>query len=109
MISAHSSKSNNINGQSDSDCSMNSLKQSNNLKNKNSQNLSSKQSSTQASLTGGEDQQPSLENQNLRIPVVFEWNGPNESVFLTGSFCNWKQKFQMTKITDNLFQITLVK
>lgn len=109
MISAHSSKSDNINGQSDSDCSVNSLKQSNNLKNKNSQNLSSKQSSTQASLSGGEDQQPSIENQNSRVPVVFEWSGPNQSVFLTGSFCNWKQKFQMTKVTDNLFRITLVK
>ena len=43
-----------------------------------------------------------------RLPTVFEWKGENNVVYITGSFCHWKQKFQMNKISDCLFQITLV-
>ena len=93
-----------LKSESDTDSSMNSLKQSNT----NKINSSSKQSSTRASFSsGGEEQQPSIDPQICRVPTLFEWKGKNETVFLTGSFCNWKQKFQMPKITDDLFQITL--
>ncbi len=92
-----------LKSESDTDSSMNSLKQSN----KNKNDYSSKQSSTCASFSSGEEQQSSIDPQICRIPTLFEWNGKNDTVFLTGSFCNWKQKFQMPKITENLFQITL--
>ena len=88
--------------ESDTDSSMNSLKQSR----KNKIDSSSKHSSTQASSSSGEEQQTSIDS-ICRVPTLFEWKGKNQTVFLTGSFCNWKQKFQMSKITDDLFQITL--
>ena len=40
------------------------------------------------------------------IPTVFEWKGT--LVFITGSFCNWKQKFKMIKL-ESTFQLIIVK
>ena len=42
------------------------------------------------------------------IPTVFEWKGEGTSVFITGSFCNWKQKFKMIKL-ESTFQLIIVK
>ena len=42
------------------------------------------------------------------IPTVFEWKGEGHSVFITGSFCNWKQKFKMIQL-ESSFQLIIVK
>ena len=40
-------------------------------------------------------------------PITFKWEKEEkESVYLTGSFCNWKQFFLMPKI-DNIYTVTL--
>ena len=31
------------------------------------------------------------EKNNNKIPVTFEWTGGGNSVYLSGSFCNWNQ------------------
>lgn len=42
------------------------------------------------------------------FPVEFRWKDPAEAVYLTGNFCNWKQKFLMPKV-DNEFLLILVR
>ena len=42
------------------------------------------------------------------IPTLFNWIGPAKNVFLTGSFCNWKQKIRMVQ-TGECFQVIIVK
>ena len=34
---------------------------------------------------------------NIRLCTVFEWDGKGRYVYLTGSFCNWHQFFEMEK------------
>ena len=41
------------------------------------------------------------------IPTVFEWKGEGSAVFITGSFCNWKQKFKIIKL-ESAFQLIIV-
>lgn len=33
-----------------------------------------------------------------KIPTLFEWKGVNKSVFITGSFCNWKKRIKMNHL-----------
>ena len=35
-----------------------------------------------------------------RFPIVFEWEGNENNVYLTGSFCDWHQFFEMEKLED---------
>ena len=48
-----------------------------------------------------------------RFPTVFEWEGDGSNVYLTGSFCDWQQFFEMEKSEDinnkknNKFFLTL--
>lgn len=48
-----------------------------------------------------------------RIATVFRWDGNGKSVYLTGSFCDWHQIFEMEKCEDpinknnNKFYLTL--
>ena len=42
------------------------------------------------------------------IQVEFRWKDPAEAVYLTGNFCNWKQKFLMPKV-DNEVLLVLVR
>lgn len=42
------------------------------------------------------------------VPVEFTWKGDCDLVYLTGSFCNWKQKFIMQQTTKGLFTLALV-
>ena len=46
------------------------------------------------------------ENNSL-IPTTFEWDNGGNSVFLTGSFCQWKQFFLMKKDLENNFVLNL--
>ena len=40
------------------------------------------------------------------IPVPFIWKDKADTVYVTGSFCNWKQKFIMNK-NNNEFSLIL--
>jgi hypothetical protein len=35
-----------------------------------------------------------------RFPIIFEWEGNENNVYLTGSFCDWHQFFEMEKVED---------
>ena len=41
------------------------------------------------------------------IPTTFEWDQGGNSVYVTGSFCNWKQFFLMQKVIPGSFILTL--
>jgi len=42
-----------------------------------------------------------------KIPVTFEWESDGNSVYLSGSFCNWKQFFLMEKQPNGKHVLTL--
>lgn len=42
-----------------------------------------------------------------KIPTTFEWDKGGNIVYVTGSFCNWKQYFLMKKEDNNHFLLTL--
>lgn len=42
------------------------------------------------------------------IPVDFIWKGSCDLVYITGSFCNWKQKFLMQQTSKGVFSLNLV-
>jgi hypothetical protein len=42
-----------------------------------------------------------------KIPITFEWDNGGNTVYVTGSFCNWKQDFLMKKEKFNRFLLTL--
>ena len=43
----------------------------------------------------------------IMIPVTFEWDKGGNNVYLTGSFCNWKQFFLMKKEKNGKFILNL--
>ena len=46
-------------------------------------------------------------NKKETQPITFEWEKEeNDTVYLTGSFCNWRQFFIMPK-NDNIYKLTL--
>lgn len=49
----------------------------------------------------------SEKNINNKFPVVFEWNGGGNSVYLSGDFCNWNQLFLMQKNSEGKFILQL--
>jgi len=46
-------------------------------------------------------------NENEDVSIIFEWKEPASTVYLIGSFGNWKQRFFMDKYGDS-FRIILV-
>ena len=50
---------------------------------------------------GGENNKQEKEKEIEKIKTLFEWDGGGEIVYLTGSFCNWKQFFKMEKNENN--------
>lgn len=48
-----------------------------------------------------------IETKDFKVPMLFEWKEGGGVVYLTGSFCNWNQKFLMNQI-GNKFEIALV-
>ena len=43
----------------------------------------------------------------LKFPVIFEWDNGGKNVYVTGSFCNWKQFFLMKKEENGKFILNL--
>ena len=46
-------------------------------------------------------------NINNKIPTMFEWSFKGNNVYLTGSFCNWKEFFLMKKDENGIFRLIL--
>jgi hypothetical protein len=46
-------------------------------------------------------------NEAMKIPIAFEWDNGGSNVYVTGSFCNWKQFFLMKKSEDGKFILNL--
>ena len=44
---------------------------------------------------------------NNKVPTMFEWSFKGNLVYLTGSFCNWKQFFLMKKDENGIFRLIL--
>ena len=47
------------------------------------------------------------ENKLEEINTVFEWDGDGELVYITGSFCDWKNFYKMTKNDKGIFTVAL--
>ena len=47
-------------------------------------------------------------NKINEIETLFEWNGGGESVYITGSFCDWKDFFKMNKNNNGIFSLRLL-
>lgn len=47
------------------------------------------------------------DSKNNKIPTMFEWSFKGNSVYLTGSFCNWKQFFLMKKDETGIYRLIL--
>lgn len=48
-----------------------------------------------------------ISENNALIPTTFEWDNGGNSVYLTGSFCQWKQFFLMKKDSSKNFVLNL--
>jgi hypothetical protein len=59
---------------------------------------------TQAETTISID---NIEIKEIKIPITFTWKEGGTNVYVTGSFSNWNQWFQMVKINNN-FELVLV-
>ena len=44
---------------------------------------------------------PYIDNKTEIFAAVFQWDGSEKNVYLTGSFCNWLQFFEMRKFESN--------
>ena len=44
---------------------------------------------------------PYIDNKTEIFAAVFQWDGTEKNVYLTGSFCNWLQFFEMRKFESN--------
>ena len=42
-----------------------------------------------------------IDNKTEIFAAVFQWDGNEKNVYLTGSFCNWLQFFEMRKFIPN--------
>ena len=42
-----------------------------------------------------------------KMPTTFEWDKGGKNVYVTGSFCNWKEFFLMNKSSQGTFLLTL--
>ena len=54
-----------------------------------------------------EEQKITQNNNNYKIPTMFEWSFKGNSVYLTGSFCDWKEFFLMKKDENGIFRLIL--
>ena len=70
----------------------------NNIKVNSSKNYSPKIESDNFSNENNEFQKQKPE----RFATLFQWDGEGTSVYLTGSFCDWNQFFEMEKWEDSL-------
>jgi hypothetical protein len=48
-----------------------------------------------------------IEIKETKIPITFVWKEGGTNIYVTGSFSNWNQWFQMVKINNN-FELVLV-
>jgi hypothetical protein len=61
-------------------------------------------------VTGTDISVDARELRHAKVQTNFEWKEGGSQVYLTGSFCNWNQKFLMTQnVLGNKFEINLVR
>ena len=53
------------------------------------------------------NEEEKINSNNNKVPTMFEWSFKGNSVYLTGSFCNWKEFFLMKKDENGIFRLIL--
>ena len=76
-----------------------------NLTNKNSpqkanKNITKNNSSQYESLNFSKEKNNFQQKKPTRYATLFQWDGEGNNVYLTGSFCDWQQFFEMEKCED---------
>ena len=80
---------------------------------KTNKNITNSNSSQYESQNFTKDNKTFQQKKPTRFATVFQWDGEGNNVYLTGSFCDWQQFFEMEKCEDpknkknNKFFITL--
>lgn len=72
-----------------------------------SETTDSNRKSVSGGSTTSEKFSEKREQQEQKMPTLFEWKEGGNIVYITGSFCGWTQFFIMTKQPNGLFQLTL--
>jgi hypothetical protein len=75
------------------------LEQNNVIENKNI-NISKNNSANLVKNNCSPEYNEFHKNNPERFPTVFQWDGNGNNVYLTGSFCDWHQFFEMKKLED---------
>ena len=79
-------------------------------KKKKSSNKLSKQKNNEKERNNNKNsnkQENEKEKEIEKIKTLFEWDGGGQEVYLTGSFCDWKQFFKMDKNDNGKFSLVL--
>ena len=53
------------------------------------------------------NEEEKINSNNNKVPTMFEWSFKGNSVYLTGSFCNWKEFFLRKKDENGIFRLIL--
>ena len=79
----------------------------NNISSSLTENSNSKNSNKKPFIPKENKDEKNNTNNNNKLPVTFEWEGGGNSVYLSGSFCNWKQFFLMQKNAEGKYILKL--
>ena len=74
---------------------------------KNSLNTKSEEENENTSSSNDDIDNLKINGKSDRVSITFEWDLEGNSVYVTGSFCNWKQFFLMQKNDQGKFLLTL--
>jgi hypothetical protein len=98
-------------------CSSKNQKTKNNQKKKKksfssiTESSNSESSSIKKNPINNENNNKDNDNNNIKenneVKTLFEWEGGGENVFITGSFCEWKEFYKMNKNGEGMFSLTL--
>ena len=76
------------------------------MKNSSIESYNSEKNSSSENFSD-EDDENNNKKKIEKVNTVFEWDEGGKNVYVTGSFCNWKQFFIMTKNEQGIFSLTL--
>ena len=74
---------------------------------KNSLNTKSEEENENTSSSNDDIDNLKINGKSDRVSITFEWDLEGNSVYVTGSFCNWKQFFLMQKNDKGKFILSL--
>ena len=72
----------------------------NNSPQKTNKNITKDNSSQNESQNFPKDNRTFQQKKPTRFPTLFQWDGEGNNVYLTGSFCDWQQFFEMERCED---------